>query len=227
MDHREIGFERRRLHPRIGGREAPADIDDVDGHRGLDDGGAHPLHRFGISGRSHRLAADVEADAERVGRLARGDQQRLHLGGLGPEFGGEAELGMIRRDADADQQVQIFGALRGDDDLLQLLLGIEREGAHAMIGIGLANRLLRLHRMHEADHRFGQDLGDQTHFGDRGHVVMRDSALPQNPEEIRRGIGLDRVERLARKLLDEETGGAPGGVRTKERNRLDRLMERS
>ena len=43
-------------------------------------------------------------------------------------------------------------------------------------------------------------------------------------QQIRRGIGLDRIERLARKLLDEEAGGAPGGVRTYQRNRLDRAL---
>ena len=107
MDDREIVFERRRLHPRIDRREAAADIDDVDRNRGLDDGVADARHRFGERRRAHRLAADVEADAERVGRLAGGQQQRLHLVRLGAELRGEAELGMLRADADADEQVEV------------------------------------------------------------------------------------------------------------------------
>ena len=53
---------------------------------------------------------------------------------------------------------------------------------------------------------------------------MGDALLPQDPEQIRRGIGLHRIERAARKLLDKEAGGAPGGVRTNERDRLDRTQ---
>ena len=78
--------------PGIPAREAAADIDDVDRHRRLDDRLAHALHRLAIGRRAHRLAADVEADAERVGRLAGGHQQRLHFVRLGAELGGEAEL---------------------------------------------------------------------------------------------------------------------------------------
>ena len=92
VDDLEIGLERRAAPCPDKRREAAADIDDVDRHRGLDDRVADPRHRFGIGGRAHRLAADVEADAERVGRLARGEQQRLHFVRIGAELGGEAEL---------------------------------------------------------------------------------------------------------------------------------------
>ena len=224
VDELEIGFECGRLHPRIGGGEAAADVDDVDGDRRLDDRGAHPLHRLGIGHGRHRLAADVEADAERVGRLAGRDQQRLHFSRFGAELGGEAELGMFRGDADADQQLEIGRALGGADDLLQLLDRVEREGAHPMVEIGLGDRLLRLHRMHEAGHRLGKGLRDQPHLGDRRHVIMGDAFRPQDPQQVRRGIGLHRIERAARKLLNEEAGGAPGGVRTNERDRLDRAL---
>ena len=159
VDHREIGLERRRLHAGIGGGKAPADVDDVDRHRRLDDRRAHPLHRVGISGRGHRLAADVEADAERIGSLAGCHQKRLHFSRFRAELRGEAELGMVGGDADPDQQIEVLGAFRRADDLLQLLLGVEREGAHSVLEIGLVDRLLGLHRVHEADHGLGQRLG--------------------------------------------------------------------
>ena len=54
---------------------------------------------------------------------------------------------------------------------------------------------------------------------------MGDAAVPQDLQQVGRGIRLDRIERPARKLLDEEAGGAPGGVRTNERDRLDRRDE--
>ena len=113
-------------------------------------------------------------------------------------------------------------AVGGADDLLQLLDRVEAEGAHAMSEIGLRDRFLGLDRMHEAKRRFRQRFRDQAHLADRGDVIMGDARVPQDLEQVRRGIGLDRIERLARKLLDEEAGGTLCGVRTKERDRLNR-----
>ena len=45
---------------------------------------------------------------------------------------------------------------------------------------------------------------------------MGHAGAPQHLNEIGRRVGLDRIEHLARKLLDEETGGAPRGVRAVE-----------
>ena len=133
---------------------------------------------------------------------------------------------MVGADADADEQVEVARgdpvAGRGADDLLKLLERVEAEGPHAISEIGLGDGFLRLHRVHEALHRLGQGLVDQAHFGDRGDVIMGDSAVPQDPEQVGRRVGLDRIERAARKLLDEESGGATRSVRTKKRNRLDR-----
>src|SRR3546814_6638068 len=92
----------------------------------------------------------VEADAERVGRLARRHQQVGDLFGFGAELGGEAELRMVGRDAQAYQQVQVLGARGRADDLLELVHRVEREGPHAVFPIGFGNRFLGLHRMHEA-----------------------------------------------------------------------------
>src|SRR5690606_6758263 len=37
--------------------------------------------------------------------------------------------------------------------------------------------------------------------------------IPQDLQQLRRGIGLHRIHRLARKLLGEESGGTRGGAR--------------
>ena len=82
--------------------------------------------------------------------------------------------------------------------------------------VGLADRAGCLDRMHEAQHRLRKRRADETHLGNRGDVVMRHAIVPQDLQQIGRRIGLHRIERLARKLLDEETGGARGGMRTIE-----------
>ena len=53
---------------------------------------------------------------------------------------------------------------------------------------------------------------------------MRHARIPKDAEQIRRRIGFYRIERLARKLLDEETGSARSGVRTIENGGLIRRV---
>lgn len=48
-------------------------------------------------------------------------------------------------------------------------------------------------------------------------IIMGDAARPQGAEQRGRRVRLHRIERPARKLLDEETGGAGCGLRTNER----------
>ena len=54
----------------------------------------------------------MEADAERIGRLASGEQQAGQFARFRAELRGEAELGMFGPDADADEQVEV-GRSRG------------------------------------------------------------------------------------------------------------------
>src|SRR3546814_1844491 len=51
---------------------------------------------------------------------------------------------------------------------------------------------------------------------------MRDPARPQDLQQVGRRVRLHRIHRAARKLLDEESGGACRGVRANERYRLGR-----
>jgi hypothetical protein len=181
-----------------------------------------------MAARTRSIASEkAAADAERVRRLAGRHEEVLHLGGIGAELRSETQLRMIGRDADSDTKIEVRSRAGHPDDLLQLFHRVEREGADIVLEISLGNRFLGLDRMHEADRRFRQRLGDKPHLGDRGHVVMRDSAIPKDLEEIGRRIRLHRIEHPARKLLYKEAGGAPGGVRTKERDRLDRSKGRS
>ena len=96
-------------------------------------------------------------------------------------------------------------------------MAVEAEGAHAVNVVSFGNRRRRLHRVHETQHSLrAQGIAHQPHFGDAGGIVMGDPRIPQRPQQIRRGVRLYRIQRLARKLLYEETGGARGGLRAIE-----------
>ncbi len=162
----------------------------------------------------------MEGDAKAVGNLTGRDQQFGHFGRFRAEFGGKAQLRMVGRDADAHAQFKVgrrhaIGG-GGADDLFQFLVAVEAEGAHAMVVIGLRDRTFRLHRVHEAQLRIGQEFVHEAHFAQRGDVIMRDPRRPQRFKQRGRGIGLYGVERPARKLLDKEAGGARRSMRTKE-----------
>ena len=160
--------------------------------------------------------------------LARLLQQLGRLGQIAAEFRREAEFGVFARYAQPHAEPQILRCFTclvtaGLDDLLQLLDRIEAEGAHAMHVIGFADRAGCLDRVHEAQRRAGQRGANQPHFRDRSDVVMRHAIVPQHLDQVGRRIRLYRIERLARKLLDEEAGGSRSGVRAIEDDRFVRL----
>ena len=130
---------------------------------------------------------------------------------------------MFRRHPQADAQRQIGCAIRRAVDLFKLFHRIERKGPDAVLEISLGNRFLSLDRVHEAKRCVRQRPRDEAHLGNRGNVVMRYAAIPQDRQQIRRRVRFYRIDRAARKLLDEEAGGTRSGVRAKKRNRLDRL----
>ena len=170
----------------------------------------------------------MEADAERIRRLAGRNQQRADIARVGAELGREAELCVLRADADADEQVEVARRHTVNrscaDDLLQLLGRVEAEGPDAMIEISLGNGFLGLHRVHEAQHCLRQHVVDQPHLTDRGDVIMGDAGIPEDLQQVGRRVRLDRIERAARELLDEEPGRAPRGMRAQQSDRLDRTL---
>ncbi len=155
--------------------------------------------------------------------LARLLKQQRPLGEVAAELAGEAQFGEFGGHAQPHTEPQIGGRFpriiaAGGDDLFQFLDTVEAEGFHPMHTISLADRAGRLDRVHEAQHRFGQDAAHQPHLSDRGDVVMRDPGVPQHAQQLGRGIGLHRIERAAGKLLNEKARRTRGGVRTVEDN---------
>ena len=222
VDGIEKRLQPRWLHARIDTREAAADVNNVNGDARFHDSRADALHCLRKGMGRHCLATDMETDTQRVSDLPRLDQQILHLVRGRAEFGRKAQHAMFGRHADAHAQGQVGRALGCADDLGELFLGIERECTDAVGEIGFADRLFGLDRMHEAQGRLWQQVAHQSHFGDGSGIIMRDAAIPQQPDQIGRGIGFYRIERLARKLLDKEAGGARGGMRTEQCDRLNR-----
>src|SRR5215469_4339220 len=99
---------------------------------------------------------------------------------------------MIRADPDSDEEVEVarWNTLAGGrtDDLLELLDRIEAEGLHAMAEIGVGDRFLGLYRVHEAEFGLGQGIMDESDFADRGDVIVSDAGIPEDLEEVGRGV---------------------------------------
>ncbi len=216
VDLREIVFQRRRFEAGIGAGKAAADIDDVDRHRSFGNRRAHALQRLDIGERRHRLAADMETDAQRIAVLAGSLQQRRGIGKVDTELGRQRQLGMLGGNAQANQQVDVLCAACGAHDLLQLLHRVEAEGAYAVIAISLGNGTSGFYRMHEAQGRLGQHFAHHAHLTDRGHVVMGHARIPQDTDQVRRGIRLHRIHGGAGKLLDKESCSPRRGMRAVE-----------
>src|SRR3546814_9395671 len=96
-----------------------------------------------------------------------------------------------------------------------------------MLMISLSDRFLWLDRMHEAQGRFRQGVGDKPHLRDGSNIEMRNSALPERLQKLRRRIRLDRIKRFARKLFSKESSSPTCSLRTNKRYRLNRLEGRS
>jgi len=90
--------------------------------------------------RAHRLASDVEADAERIGNLPRGLQKFCRAREIAANFEARLSSGIFRRHAKAHTQRQVFrqhaavGRRGRVTDLFQFFDQIEAEHAHTMLG---------------------------------------------------------------------------------------------
>jgi len=171
VDHVEIVLKRRRFHTRIDRREATTDIDDVNRDRRIHNRRTDALQSLHIGKRGHRLAANMEANAQPVSNLTRCLQQGRCIGQIDAELGREAQLRILGRYAQTHAQAQIGSGFtgfvsRGGNDLFQFLVRVEAEGPHAVREISFTDGAGGLHRMHEAQRRFGQRSTDEAHFRD-------------------------------------------------------------
>src|SRR3546814_4740384 len=87
-----------------------------------------------------------------------------------------------------------------------------------MLMISLSDRFLWLDRMHEAQGRLRQGVGDKPHLRNGSNIEMRNSALPERLQKLRRRIRLDRIKRFARKLFSKESSSPTCSLRTNKRS---------
>ena len=123
------------------------------------------------------------------------------------------------------EQLEILGAFRLFDDLLQFVLRIEGEALDVVIEVGPANGETRLDRVHEMqpDARNGRRI---LEFGDGRHVELRNASAVERAEQKDRAVGLIGVGDFTRKILDEPPSSATCRVRTGSEDRAVGLQVR-
>ncbi len=111
-------------------------------------------------------------------------------------------------------------------------MGVEGEGAHAVVEIGRADGRAALHRVHEGDPGAGGVGPHALDLGERGDIEGLDSLGRQTFDDPRRRVGLHRIEDVAGKALPEPAsrygqGAAPHqGDRALRRPLTDQVQGR-
>ena len=108
------------------------------------------------------------------------------------------------------------------DDLLQLVLGVEREAPDAVLVIGATDRFARLHGMHEMQLGAGNG-GRILDLGQRRHVEMADAGAVQGTDQKDRAIRFVSISHVSVEIFDEPARRAGGGMGTGTENGTLRL----
>ena len=160
----------------------------------------------------------MKRDAERLGGLPRLHEQADGRSAGDPELVLERNDRVDRRHCDAHPQRQVGRATGFVDDLLQLVLAVERERAAAEQERA-ADRVTRLHRMHEMEGCVGDRLG-VLELGQRGDVEVADAGAIKRADQEWRAVRLVGVRDVTLKMAEEPTRRAPRGVGAKADDRL-------
>ena len=190
---------------RVDRRKAAAHVEPVEHHARLDDQLADLAQRRHEGVRRRRLRADVEGDAELLGRLPRLDQQARGLGAGDAVLALERDLAVLGRNGDTHPQGEIAAAAGLLGDLLQLLLAVEREAAHAELGERAPDGGARLDRMHEVQLRAG-DGRRVLDLGQRGDVEMADARAVKRAQQEHRAVRLVGVGDVTGEVFEEPPG---------------------
>ena len=211
IDVHEV-LQRRRIAVGIARGKAAADVEAVDHDARLDDDAMHLAQRRDVGVGRRRLRADVERETQLGGNLARLDQKLRGLLAVHAELALQRNAAVDRRHRDAHPQQQVAGAAGRLDDLVELVLAIERERAHAEL-VGAANGVPRLHRMHEVQVGVG-DRRRILDLGQRGDVEMADAGAIQRADQEDGAVRLVGVGDVTGKLLEEPARSAPCSMRS-------------
>ena len=158
----------------------------------------------------------MEGDTEFGRHLARLDQNVCGLLTAGAELPLERDAAVDRRNGDAHEQREVtrrpLGTGRLGDDLLQFILGIEREAANAMLVVSAANSFAGLHGVHEVQLRARNGRG-VLDLGNGGDVEMANAGAVERSNQKDRAVRLVGVSHIAIEIFDEPVRSASGGVR--------------
>ena len=150
------------------------------------------------------------------------EQQGRGLVGGDAELAGQAVGCPIGLDAQPHDQIEVPGMAGGIEDLGQFVMAIEREGANAIVEIGLRYGRPALHRMHEGHLRAGGMTGHKLDLGDRGDVKAPQPLTPQAFDDPGRRVGLNSVENIAVEVCLEPMRRYGQDVRSHEGDRTFR-----
>ncbi len=140
------------------------------------------------------------------------------------ELAFQRQTTVFRGHGDAHPQDQILGVARLLEDLLELVLGVEREAAAAEAE-SAANGVPRLDRMHEMESGVGN--GPRIlKLGQRGDIEMPHAGAVQRTEQEHRAVGLVGVGHVAGKILEEPARRASRRMRAKADDGPFRLPDR-
>ncbi len=118
----------------------------------------------------------------------------------------ERDLAVARRHGDAHPQDEVAAAAGLLGDLLELVLAVEGEAAHAELGERAPDRVARLDRVHEV--QLGAGNGRRVlDLGDRGDVEVADARAVQRAQQEHRAVRLVGVSDVTGKVLEKPPGG--------------------
>ncbi len=153
----------------------------------------------------------MEGDPKLVGDLTHLHQQARGVLPRHTELALERDAAVLGRHRNAHEKLQVLRSAGLLDDLVELVLSVEREALHAELPIGATNRAPRLHRMHEMDLRAG-DGCRILEFRQGSNVELADAGPVERPEQKHGAVRLVGVRDLTGKVLEEPAGGAAGSM---------------
>ena len=122
---------------------------------------------------------------------------------LDPKLAGQGIGRALGNDGQTHDQRQVFGTPGRLEDLLQLLVAVQREGIHAVTKVGSGDGLAALDRVHEGHAGAWRMRSHELDLRDRGHIEGRHTVRGQGLDDPWGRVRFHSVEDVAFKLVLE------------------------
>ena len=160
----------------------------------------------------------MEGDAEPARDLARAQQQSRGVGARHTELTFQRNEAVRVGTGQAEEQVEVLRPAGRLHDLVEFLVRVEGEAAHAELAVGAHDCSARLDRIHEIE----LGVGDARHaldFHERGDIEGPHAGFHQGIHDHGRVVGLGGVEHPAGEVGEKPIRRAPRGVRPQCKDR--------